>query len=90
MPAIILAVLPFLIKLAMWVMDTLIEKSKDNAVLKKKFIELAQSLRAAGIMSVKSRFESGNQVEAGNKAWDAKEKAEADKAKQEGTKDPAG
>lgn len=77
----ILAFAPIVAKLGMFLLDNYINKKGADAEGKALAGSLAEYLRSKGLTEVKSRWEAESQIDAGNAAWEAREKAKAETQK---------
>ena len=72
--AAILTFAPFILQLALWVLETFFLNDKQDKESRALFLELAQKLRDKGIKGVRSRFEAEAQIDEGNTEWNRREK----------------
>lgn len=65
---------PFILKLALNLMDYFLSKKQADAETKKALAKVAEFLRTQGVNASKISFEAESQIEAGNDEWDKREK----------------
>jgi PBP1b-binding outer membrane lipoprotein LpoB len=66
--------LPFLLKIAMFIFESVISKNKDKKEVHELYIKLVKAMRENGITTAVSRLEYESQIQAGNDVWDEREK----------------
>lgn len=69
----LVALLPVIAQLGMWLVERVILKSGERQELRELHVRLSRAFRDAGIESVRSRFESDAQIAAAGDEWDRRE-----------------